>query len=202
MTIQIVSDFVCPFCFYLDALLRKIPERPEIEHLPFELTPPPKPREDPWNDPVRRERYARDLGPACREIGLEMKLPPRVSPRPYTRLAQEGWHFAREQGLGEAYHRRVMEAYFQEERDIGKLAVLTDLARDTGLDSGAFQSALLSHRYTVVQQEAVRHAREDLRVTVIPCLLANGLRLEGFLRLNELRTWLRQAEEAGQGFKD
>ena len=60
--IKIASDFVCPYCYVLEAMLEQV--RPEldlaIEYLPFELTEPPKPQVDTYNDPERRARYARE----------------------------------------------------------------------------------------------------------------------------------------------
>ena len=123
--LTIVSDFVCPYCYWLEALLDRLEEPPEVTHVPFQLTEPPEPRVDVWNDPVRRARYAETLGPACQAQGVEMHLPPRVIPRPYTDLAFQGWCFAEERGRGEPFYRAVFRAYFVEERDIGDPAVLT-----------------------------------------------------------------------------
>ena len=78
--LTIVSDFVCPYCYWLEALLDRLEEPPEVTHVPFQLTEPPEPRVDVWNDPVRRARYAETLGPACQAQGVEMHLPPRVIP--------------------------------------------------------------------------------------------------------------------------
>ena len=82
----IVSDFVCPYCYWLETLLDRLGEQLEIIHVPYQLTEPPAPRIDVWNDPVRRVRYAETLGPVCQAQGVEMCLPPRVIPRPYTDL--------------------------------------------------------------------------------------------------------------------
>ena len=54
--LTIVSDFVCPYCYWLEALLDRLEEPPEVTHVPFQLTEPPEPRVDVWNDPVRRAR--------------------------------------------------------------------------------------------------------------------------------------------------
>ena len=117
--VKIASDFVCPYCYVLETMLDRLrPElEVEIEYLPFELTEPPAPQVDTYNDPERRKRYARELEPLCRQLGLKMCLPPQVTPRPYTRLAFRGLYLAREQGLEESYCRRVFRAYFEEERD-------------------------------------------------------------------------------------
>ena len=190
--IQIASDFVCPYCYLLEALLRQVDQELEIEYLPYELTEPPQPREDTYNDPARRERYAAQLGPVCREIGLKMQLPPKVVPRPYTSLAFQGWHYAKRWGLDKAYHARVFQAYFEEERDIGDPEVLTALAAEIGLDPIPFREALERGEYAAAERKAARRTREELSVRVVPTVLCGAHRLEGFISsARELEEWLR-----------
>ena len=51
--IKIASDFVCPYCYVLEAMIAQV--RPEvdveIEYLPFELTEPPAERVDDLQRP-------------------------------------------------------------------------------------------------------------------------------------------------------
>ena len=120
-----------------------------------------------------------------------MKLPPRVSPRPYTDLAFCGWYYARERGLGDAYHARVFRAYFEEERDIGDAAVLTALAAEVGLEPAAFREALERADYAQRVRGYVHRVRETVRPQVVPTVLAGEKRLEGFVRSKEeLKAWL------------
>lgn len=193
--LKIASDFVCPYCYVLEAMLEQI--RPEldveIEYLPFELTEPPKPRVDTYNDPERRVRYAKELEPLCQQVGLRMCLPPKVVPRPYTRLAFQGLYEARAQGVGEdAYCHRIFRAYFEEERDIGSLDELGSLAAEAGLNPEAFRSALESGKWEAEEREAVRHAKQDLQVCVVPTVFLGEHRLEGGAQsVQELREWLQ-----------
>ena len=191
--LKIASDFVCPYCYVLEAMIAQVRAEVdvEIEYLPFELTEPPAERVDTYNDPERRARYAKELEPLCREVGLKMCLPPKVVPRPYTRMAFQGLYLAREQGLEEAYCRRVFRAYFEEERDIGDPEVLVSLAAEAGLDADAFQEALKSGRWEAEEQEAVRHAKQDLKVHVVPTAFLGEHRLEGGAQsVQELKDWL------------
>lgn len=194
LSIQIASDFVCPYCYVLEALLERLQAEGmamEVEYLPFELTEPPEPQVDTFRDPERRARYERELAPLCRELGLPMRLPPKVSPRPYTRMAFQGLYLAREQGREAAYARRVFRGYFEEERDIGDLETLLALAEEAGVNPRALREALEDGRYAAGEREAVRRARETLGVRVVPTLFLNGRRLEGGARsLDELRAWL------------
>lgn len=191
--LKIASDFVCPYCYVLEAMIGQL--RPaldiEIEYLPFELTEPPKPQVDTYNDPERRARYAEELKPLCRQVGLAMCLPPNVVPRPYTRLAFRGLYIAREQNLEEAYCHRIFRAYFEEERDIGSLQELVSLAAEAGLDTAAFQQALEGGQWEAEEQEAVRHAKQDLDVHVVPTVFLGEHRLEGGAQsAQELKDWL------------
>ena len=187
MELPIVIDFVCPYCYYLVALLDTVqdifPHR--IRFLPNELTEESNPPVDVCSDPERRARFGRTLAPACEKIGLDAKLPPNVCHRPYTRKAFEGFHFAEEHGLGNEYCRRVMEAYFAEERDIGSEAVLAELAGEIGLDRALFLEALKDGTYTQRQREAVRYAKENVKVEVVPTILLPGGRVQGFFPSGE-----------------
>jgi len=191
--LKIASDFVCPYCYVLEAMINQL--RPdleiEIEYLPFELTEPPLLRVDTYNDPERRERYAKELEPLCQQVGLNMYLPPKVVPRPYTRLAFQGLYLAREYGLEEAYCHRMFRAYFEEERDIGDPRELISLAAEVGLDAEAFRDALESGRWAAEEAEAVRHAKQDLNVGVVPTVFLGDRRLEGGAQsVQALKDWL------------
>lgn len=197
--LKIASDFVCPYCYVLEAMIGQVRREVdiEIEYLPFELTEPPKPRVDTYNDPERRVRYAQELEPLCRQVGLKMCLPPNVVPRPYTRMAFQGLYLAREQGLEEAYCHRIFRAYFEEERDIGDLQELLVLAAEAGLDPDALRPALESGRWAEEEQEAVRHARQDLQVRVVPTVFLGEHRLEGGAQsARELKDWLLSHADA------
>lgn len=191
--LKIASDFVCPYCYVLEAMIDQLKPKLdiEVEYLPFELTEPPLPQVDTYNDPERRARYAEELEPLCQRIGLKMCLPPKVVPRPYTRLAFQGLYFAREQNLEDAYCHLIFRAYFEEERDIGNLHELASLAAEAGLDAGKFQAALESGDWESEEQAAVCYAKQELNVRVVPTVFLGDHRLEGGAQsVQELRDWL------------
>lgn len=191
--LKIASDFVCPYCYVLEAMIGQVRQDLDItiEYLPFELSEPPEPQVDTYNDPERRARYARELAPLCQQTGLKMCLPPQVVPRPYTRLAFQGLYFARAQGREEEYCHRIFQAYFEEERDIGDLAELISLAAEAGLDPAAFQAALASGQWEAEEREAVRYVKEDLQVRMVPTVFLGEHRLEGGAQsAQELKDWL------------
>ncbi len=181
MKVLFVSDYVCPYCLVAKEALHQALEaagmKAEIQYHPFELTPESKPQVDTYHDETRKAHYQVLVEP-CRELGLAMKLPPCVVPRPYTRMAFEGYFYAQEQGKGEVYNDLLYRAYFIEEKDIGKLDVLCDLAEASGLDPQEFRQALEERKYKEQLQEANRYAREVLQVQYVPTIYVDGKKVE------------------------
>lgn len=135
---------------------------------------------DTVGDPVRREHYAQALEPVCRALGISIHLPPRIRPRPYTRLAMEGQLFAEQYGKAEEYSDRVFDAYYVEEQDIGSPAVLTALAAEAGLPAEEFSAALQNGTYTRELLERERFAVQTYRPETVPLIVINDtVRLDG-----------------------
>lgn len=181
LEILFVSDYVCPYCLVAKEALRRALQEEEVQtHFtwqPFELTEAPRPRVDTYHDEVRRAHYQVLVEP-CRQLGLDMKLPPRVVPRPYTQLAFEGWLYACDHGCGDAYNDLVYRAYFIEEQDIGDATVLTGLARQLGLDDNDLANALAEGRYTAQEKAAVAYARDKLQTHGVPGIYFDGHKVE------------------------
>src|SRR5881227_3051184 len=134
--------------------------------MPFELRPEPNPTLRPEGDYLQRA-WSQSVYPIARRMGVPIVLPP-VSPQPHTRLAFEGYQYAREHGKGNEYNHRVLTTFFVEGRDIGDIGVLASLADEVGLDEQAFGEALLSRRYAEAHQRTLRHAYEEAGVTGVP----------------------------------
>ena len=180
MEILFISDYVCPYCLVakeaLHRALRKLGVEANITYQPYELTPEPKERVDTYHDQRRRANY-QILTEPCRQLELDMKLPPKIIPRPYTRLAFEGWYYACDHGRGEEYNDSVYRAYFIREQDIGEIPVLAALAEQVGLDPKDFTKALEEGRYTEKERQAVQYAREVLKPQGVPTIYADGKKL-------------------------
>ena len=177
-----ITDYVCPYCLVekvaIEQALEELGMEADITYQPMELTEEPKERVDTYSDPKRREGY-KVLYEPCKKLGLEdMKLPPKVVPRPYTRLAFEGWYYACEQGKGDAYADKMYRAYFMDEKDIGEMDVLVELAESIGLAGKEYRAALESGKYTEKEKAAVRYARNVLKPSCIPTIYINGEKVE------------------------
>lgn len=176
-----ISDYVCPYCLVakkaLEAAIAHHGIDAKVTYLPFELTPEPGKRVDTYHDEVRRSHYQILVEP-CRQLGLNMKLPPNVVPRPYTRLAFEGWFYAKKHGKGDEYNEMVYLAYFIEEQDIGELDVLAGIAERVGLDREDFRRALLDGVYTKQERETIQSVRETYEVRHVPTIFVDGTEAE------------------------
>ena len=181
MEILFITDYVCPYCLVAKVALEQALEATGLEanitYQPLELTPEPRERVDTWNDPRRRAGY-KVLEEPCKKLDLPMKLPPHVIPRPYTRLAFEGWYFACDHGKGDQYADAMYRAYFMEELDIGDMAVLSSIAARLGLDADAFTAALEAGTYSKAEKEAVDYARNVLKPTGVPTIYIDGKKVE------------------------
>lgn len=181
LKIRFVSDYVCPYCLAAKVpLLEAIKGKDiEVEWLPYELTQEPAPRVDTYHDDVRKAKWADSLVPVIQALGIDMKLPPKVIPRPYTRLAFEGYYFASEHGCGDVYNDRIYTAYFTEEQDIGNLDVLCSIADEIGLNKAEFQKALEAGTYKQIQKDAITYAHQELNIQSVPTIFIGETKVEG-----------------------
>ena len=166
-----------------------------VEWQPFELRPEPQPTLRPEGDYLQ-QAWARSVYPLAARLGVPIVLP-RVSPQPHTRLAWEGYQYARERGKGNDYNGRVLRAFFVEGQDIGRPEVLARLAGEVGLEADDFQTALATGRYREGHQRALRRAYHTVRVTAVPAFVIGGRMLTGVQDRGTLAAVIEQALEPG-----
>ena len=193
--IKVWSDYVCPFCMLAEGPLHEGTHDldVDIEWMPFELRPYPTPTLRP-EDEYLPAVWDRSVYPMARRMGVSITLP-TISPQPYTRLAFEGYQYAAEHGKAAEYTPRVLRAFFQENRDIGRLDVLADIAAELGLDKAEFAEALTAGKYTETHREALRVA-EAYRVSVAPTIIIGERhRLEGVPTAAQIREAVLDAQD-------
>ena len=204
LNILFVTDYVCPYCLVaktaLEEALKETGMEASIQIQPYELTPEPRERVDVCHDEERKKRYRILVEPA-KALGLDMKLPPAVCPRPYTRLAFEGMYFAQEKGCEERYSDLAYRAYFEKEENIEEMDVLCRIAKEAGLDADAFQQALSEGTYTERVQEAVDYSRDVLKISGVPSIYLNGERIsvESYTKEEMVRILLEGQAAASAG---
>lgn len=125
----------------------------QVERRAYELRPEGSPELPPEAEAAHRQRVAEGW-PRVQEIarnrfGLDLRRQEGSRPRP-TRLAHVGAKFAQAHGQGEAYHKVVFRAHWQELRDISSIDTLAEIARGLGLDEAAFRAALTDPAYVVL----------------------------------------------------
>ncbi|MDA3646672.1 DsbA family protein [Saccharopolyspora indica] len=194
--IHVWSDYVCPFCLIADEVIgRAIAGSPEVEvvHHAHELRPRPAPTLRP-EDPYLPDIWRRSVYPMARRHDVPMQLP-SVSPQPYTELAFRGALYALDQGRADAYHRRVMTAFFREDLDIGNREVLARLAEEVGLDPVAYAAALDDAGYAERHRLELAES-ERMGITVVPTIIIGGRRIEGVADEGVIRRALHEAAAA------
>ena len=111
-------------------------------------------------------------------IGVNIVLP-EVSPQPYTHLAFEGYQYAKENGKGNEYNKRILKAFFQEEQDIGDINILTKLAGEVNLNTDEYRSALETRKYRETHQKALQHAYKEADISAVPTFIIGDTKIAG-----------------------
>jgi len=152
--------------------------------LPFEMNPPPDPLLDPADGPfaVRWEHAEREAS----TLGLKLKRPSIV---PWTRKAHELAFHAADLDCVAEIHEALFRAYLIEGRDIGRVDVLTALARELGLDPSRAKAALDVDKHTGPLKDIRAKALRE-GVAQPPTLLRNQRFLRGPQTQDTLRNFL------------
>lgn len=184
-------DYVDPFSLILSRRLQELEDEGtvKVEPWPLEVNPPPRPLLHPeapawaarWEIAMREEEAG--------GLGLE---PPWIVP--WSRKAHELAFYAREEDCFGEIHEGIFRAYLIEGRDIGRVDVLIELARDAGLDPREAKAVLDVDRHRK-DVEAARAEGIRKGVEGIPCLLWNGRVLHGNPNPGELRRFLASSVE-------
>ncbi len=154
LTIDIVSDAVCPWCYLgkrrLEAALERVGERDAaVRWRPYQLdeTIPPQGLDRKaymrakFPDDARLQQIHARLAELGGEVGLAFDFEAiRLSPN--TLDAHRLLRWAGERGVQNAVAERLFQAYFKRGLDIGDAATLARLAGDCGLDADAVREKL------------------------------------------------------------
>jgi predicted DsbA family dithiol-disulfide isomerase len=144
----------------------------EVEWLPFDLHPEYPPEGIPLatlharygiasgaDDPLH-ERFA--------EAGLVYNRPDVV---PNTRLALRLTELARDRGLHEPFHNRLMDAYWAEATDIGDPDELRRLADEVGLSRADVDGVIGDGEAYLQRVAASTHQAQSVGINAIPAFV-------------------------------
>ena len=181
ITIDVISDVVCPWCYVgkhrLEKALAMMPDRTfAIFWRPFQLDPTiPKegmPRQTYLERKFGRERLA-DLHKPLIEIGRAEGIPfafDKITRSPNTLDAHRLLRWAHEAGKQNEMADRLFALYFTEGGDVGNRDVLTKAAADVGLDA-ALVSQLLGTQADLDPVIAEINGAQKMGVTGVPTFI-------------------------------
>jgi predicted DsbA family dithiol-disulfide isomerase len=186
LTIDVISDVICPWCFIgkrrLEKALATLDRLHEVRvrWLPFQLNP-----QMPIEGISRREYRIKKFGSWERSQELDAKMVTvgetegihfafdRTERTPNTLDAHRLIWLAEKHGVQDAVVEALFRAYFTEGRDIGNRQTLLDVVAEAGLDWHQAEGVLNSDE----GMEAIREAHEQSRrigVEGVPFFIVNG----------------------------
>ena len=167
--VRLYYDVVCPYSYMESHAVEALEDAGEleVEWLPFELRPAPKPLLQVRGDHLRTD-WTRHVYRRALERGIEIHLP-RFQPRSTLPLAACLW--AGEAGRLREFKHALYEAFFCEGEDIAADAEIARAASRAGLDGDAAVAAAYDPRRHE-RMRGVRHDAEAAGVAGVPSLLA------------------------------
>jgi predicted DsbA family dithiol-disulfide isomerase len=189
ISVEIVSDFVCPWCFIgtrrlATALAQWRRDEPAgvcaIRWRPFFLNPETPPEGEPYlpflerkfGDRASVEALFARVRAAGRVYGLDYAFE-KIRLRANTLRAHRLVHWAQQQGEATALVDRLFVAQFQRGEAIGEIALLAQIAGECGYDAAAAQSYLES----AADVDAVRAQEREARqrgIDRVPSFIIDG----------------------------
>ncbi len=166
--IRFYYDIVCPYSYMESRVVEAAEDagEVEVEWLPFELRPAPKPLLQPRGDHLRVD-WTQHVYRRALERGIEIHLP-RYQPRSTLILGACLW--AGDEGRLRTFKHALYEAFFREGMDIGTDGEIRRAAERVDLDpAGAIAAAYSPER--IAQIAAIRHDAEAKGVRGVPSLL-------------------------------
>jgi len=188
LTIDIVSDVVCPWCFVgkrklaaaLDLYAQERPDAPapRVTWRPFQLNPQMPAEGMPRSEYVQRkfgrsgiEVYAR-VSQAGKTVDIDFAFD-RIERQPNTLAPHALIALAGEHGKQDAVVDALFHAYFLDGRDLTDMATLTEVTTSAGMPREAVVACLADEQ----ARQAVAGEDEEARkmgVSGVPFFIFNG----------------------------
>jgi predicted DsbA family dithiol-disulfide isomerase len=207
LTIDIVSDVVCPWCYLgekrLEQALAEEAGPVVVRWRPYQLDPT-----IPEGGLDRAEYMEKKFGKSGRlqsvhdnltRLGAEVGLPfafDKITRSPNTLDAHRLIRWAASAGVQSRVVDRLFEAYFVEGRDIGDRVVLTEIAAECGLDADLVERLLAEGADSEVVRQEVEQA-QAMGVSGVPFFIFAGrLGVPGAQEPSALRQAMAEARQA------
>ena len=186
VTIDVVSDVVCPWCFIgkrrLEKALALKPDIPvEVRYHPYFLNPwvpaDGMSRDEylttKFGSPDRYKQIAGRVAAAAADEGLTYAVD-KMKRQPNTRDSHRLILWAQALGKAPQMKQRLMDLYFTEGADLSDREVLVKAAADVGLDAGEVRRKLASDE-DVAQVEQAANAAKDAGIDGVPTFIIGGV---------------------------
>lgn len=195
ITLEVFTDYVCPWCYLGDHRTKKIKETFDID---VQLVHFPLHPETPSQGRTLRDLF--QCGPdEIKTKNNRMKglmdtegLP--YNPRTHTynsRLAQEIGTWAQTQDGGSKIHDKFFEAYFVDGRNVGDIEVIIDVVKSVGLDEQKAR-AVIETRSFKAAVDADWDKSRTYGVTGVPTYVSNRQGLVGAQSYDALHQFMME----------
>jgi len=183
--VDIWSDIACPWCFVgkrrFERAVANWDGEVEVEFHSFELAP-----DTPVDfegsevdflahhkgmDPTQVEQMLAQMTELAAAEGLSYDFDALRHTK--TLLAHQALHFAKEHGRQAELKERLLSAYFEQGRHVGRLDELVALGAEVGLDADALRAALESQQYADAVEADIAQARA-YGITGVPFFVFDG----------------------------
>ena len=209
VTIDVISDVICPWCFIGKRRLEKAVAACRGEYdvrvrwHPFQLNP-----HMPKKGMNRKEYRTAKFGSWERSLGLDAQVTvagrdegipfafDKITRTPNTLDAHRLIWLAEREDVQDAVAEAIFRAYFTEGRDISRAAVLLDVVAEAGLDQNRVEAVLKSDEGLAAIRAAEEQARRSGVQGVPYFLINNTVALSG---AREPSAFLAAFEQAGAG---
>ena len=166
--VEVIADFVCPFCFIgkrrLDEALKAVQGPSDVGWYPFQINPEIPLEGLPFDvyltnrfgSPANVEPVLEHLADEGGEVGIQFRFD-RIRHVPNTLPVHQLMQLAETLGVNQsALAEDLMTAFFEEGRNIGERGVLIDIAEPHGISAEETGKAIGSDRLRqrVVSREA------------------------------------------------
>lgn len=182
LTIDVVSDVVCPWCFLgrrrLEQAIEMVPEVPVVVRWRPYLLDPNVPEEGmdraaymkaKFPDPAQIRAIHERLEELGRNAGIDYRFD-AIEVAPNTLNAHRVIRWALVEGVQDALVERLFKLYFEEGADLSRPETLVDAARDAGMNAEVVARLLEGDADLDAVREEIAVAQR-LGVTGVPCFI-------------------------------
>lgn len=181
------SDNICPFCYIGALRFEKLKQEVDfdIEWRGFEIHPEVPKEGIPLNivfqslDLNKGIEYMENLG---KDVGLIIRCTMLCN----SHLSLKANEFAKKHGMFKEFHLAIFKAYFEENRNIGKVDVILDIAEIVGLNKQKLEEYLQSDEAENILKENSRFAFEH-GITGVPTFIIGDSFIVGAQPYNFLK---------------